>query len=230
MIPDPIIHKIQLSFTGCYLIQCTDGYLLIDTSYPKYFNAFKKQLHNLHINISDIKYLLLTHHHDDHAGFAHQLLTESGCRLIIHENAVAPLKNGESEQTMHPVNIRVKVVFSLFSLFHRHFAFPPVIPDDNDILVVGDNAELLRSIGIDGKILYTPGHSSDSISVLLSDGRAFVGDVAMNFLRFTGIKHRPIFVEDIETVYRSWDHLITEGAKVIYPAHGKPFPYAELTR
>ena len=58
---------------------------------------------------------------------------------------------------------------------------------DRDIIIEGDNDEFLKGIGIDGVILHTPGHTRDSISVLLSDGSAFVGDAAMNFLRWTGV-------------------------------------------
>jgi glyoxylase-like metal-dependent hydrolase (beta-lactamase superfamily II) len=191
---------------------------------------FQKSIAKLGIDMLEIKYLLLTHHHDDHAGFASELVKKIGCRVIAHRNAVAPLKHGESEDTMKPVNRRVKFVFSLFTLFHRQFTFPPMIPGENDIVLMGDDFDLLKSIGVNGKILYTPGHSRDSISVLLSDGNAFVGDVAMNFLRLTGIGHQPIYVEDINTVYESWQRLIEQGAKVIYPAHGNPFSVRELER
>ena len=50
-----------------------------------------------------------------------------------------------------------------------------------DYIVEGDNYEVLKEIGIDRTIFYTPGHTDDSISVVLSYGRAFVGDAAMNF-------------------------------------------------
>jgi glyoxylase-like metal-dependent hydrolase (beta-lactamase superfamily II) len=83
-------------------------------------------------------------------------------------------------------------------------------------------------MGVDGEIVSTPGHYRDCISVVLSDGAAFVGDAAMNFLRFTRIGHRPIYVEDINAVYESWHMLLDEGARVIYPAHGSPFPAREL--
>ena len=95
---------------------------------------------------------------------------------------------------------------------------------------MGDDYDLLKSLGVDGKILYTPGHSQDSISVILSNGRAFVGDVAMNFLRLTGIGHHPIFIEDINMVHGSWQRLIEQGGKRIYPSHGKPFSAQELAR
>lgn len=94
--------------------------------------------------------------------------------------------------------------------------------EEGDIILTGDDSEALEQIGIGGKILHTPGHSRDSISVTLSDGSAFVGDVAMNFLRITGIGHRPIYIEDIDTVYGSWQTLIEQGARVIYPSHGEP--------
>jgi glyoxylase-like metal-dependent hydrolase (beta-lactamase superfamily II) len=226
----PTIQKIKLGYTWCYLLKCSDGYLLIDTSYPDYFARFQKSLGKLGIDASKIKYLLLTHHHDDHAGFATELVRKTGCRVIVHRHAVAPLKKGESEDTIHPVNLRVKFVFSIFELFHRQFKFPPMIPGENDIILNGDDFNWLKDIGIDGKILYTPGHSSDSISILLSDGSAFVGDVAMNFLRLTGVGHRPIYVEDINAVYVSWHKLIEQGAKTIYPSHGNPFSARELIR
>jgi hydroxyacylglutathione hydrolase len=225
-----ILQKVRLGFTWCYLLKCTDGYLLIDTSYPNYFPKFQKSIAKLGIDVSEIKYLLLTHHHDDHAGFAAELVNKTGCRVIAHHSAIAPLKQGESEDTMQPVNRRVKFIFSLFQLFHQQFRFSPLIIGENDIILTGDDLDLLKSIGINGKILHTPGHSQDSISVILSDGNAFVGDVAMNFLRLTGTGHRPIYVEDINIVYESWQRLIEQGAKVIYPSHGKPFYARELVR
>jgi hydroxyacylglutathione hydrolase len=99
---------------------------------------------------------------------------------------------------------------------------------EDDYIINGDDSEILTKIGIDGKILHTPGHTEDSISVLLSDGKAFVGDAAMNFMNICRIKHRPIFVQDIEEVYKSWEKLAEYGAKTIYPAHGKPFSVEEL--
>jgi glyoxylase-like metal-dependent hydrolase (beta-lactamase superfamily II) len=65
---------------------------------------------------------------------------------------------------------------------------------------------------------------------VLSDGNAFVGDAAMNFLNFCGIGYRPIFIEDIELVFESWHKLVEHGAETIYPAHGRPFSAKKLTR
>jgi len=222
------IHSVKLGWTRCYLLNCTGGYLMIDTSYPGYYGQFEKKLAKKGITASDIKYLLLTHHHDDHAGFAAELVRRTGCWVIAHRNAVSALQQGKSEENIKPVNRRIQIVFSFYMLVHKEFNFPPVRLAEKDILIEGDDDSLLKSIGIDGVILHTPGHTRDSISVLLSDGSAFVGDAAMNFLRWTGVGHRPIYIEDINTVYESWRKLQERGARVIYPAHGRPFSAIKL--
>lgn len=35
-----VVHIIKLSYTHCYLMPCSDGHLLIDTSYPNTFPQF----------------------------------------------------------------------------------------------------------------------------------------------------------------------------------------------
>ena len=222
------VRSLKLGWTQCYLLKCTGGYLLIDTYYPKYYLRFEKKLANLGIATSDIKYLLLTHHHDDHAGFAAELVRSTGGQVIFHRNAVSPLKQGKSEETIKPVNWRIQIVFTLYTLFHKDFKFPPLTLTESNIVIEEDNNSFLKGIGIDGVILHTPGHTRDSISVLLSDGSAFVGDAAMNFLRWTGVGHRPIYIEDIDTVYESWRKLRERGARVIYPSHGRLFSATEL--
>jgi len=187
-----------------------------------------KALQGLEIEPSLIKYVFLTHHHDDHAGFAAELVEKTGGRIIAHQHALEPLARGRSEESMEPVNLRVRAIFSLFEIFHKDFSFPPVLVGEQDVVVERDDERLLRDIGIAGDILLTPGHCRDSMSILLDDGSAFVGDLAMNFLRFTGIKHRPIYIEDLDEVYRSWKKIIDRGARRIYPAHGRPFPAEDL--
>lgn len=197
---------------------------------PKYYEKFVKEIDKLGVELYKIHYLLLTHHHDDHAGFAARLVEQTGCKVIVHQNAILPLSKGESEDTIEPVNNCIRVVFSLFKIIHGEFKYKPLAITDKDFVVSGDNFDLLKGLGIEGKILHTPGHSRDSISVVLSDGNAFVGDAAMNFLNFCGIKYRPIFIEDIDMVFESWQKLAEHGAEQIYPAHGSSFSRKFLRR
>jgi hydroxyacylglutathione hydrolase len=51
------------------------------------------------------------------------------------------------------------------------------IPATNDNMVLSDEEFSLIGYGIPSKIIYTPGHSMGSVSVLLETGDAFVGDL-----------------------------------------------------
>jgi hypothetical protein len=61
---------------------------------------------------------------------------------------------------MQPFNRRVKFIFWIFTLFHRQFRCAPLILGENDIVLRGDDLDVLNSRGIDGKILYTPGQDT----------------------------------------------------------------------
>jgi glyoxylase-like metal-dependent hydrolase (beta-lactamase superfamily II) len=223
-------YRLNLGITKCYLLECPEGYLLIDTAYPGDYDKFIKAIGRRGVSLSQIKYLLLTHHHDDHAGFAARLVKQTGCQVIVHQDALFPLSQGESMDTGGPVNRCIKTLFLFFEMFHKEYKFPPLVTTERDVVVWGNDFDTLKRIGIDGKILHTPGHTQDSISVVLADGNAFVGDAAMNFLNFCQIKYRPIYVEDIDLVFESWRRLTESGAERIHPAHGNAFPAEKLTR
>ena len=226
-------HKfIRVGFSTCYIFNCNEGYLLIDVGYPGDYRKFKQKLKKKYdIEVSEIKYLLLTHHHDDHAGFATEFVKKTGAKLIVHENAIERLKMGASEEDSKPINKRIKYLIVLFNHFHQ-FKFPSVFLTDNDIIIRGknDDTEILKNLGINGRIIYTSGHTKDGISVLLSDGSVFCGDNAMNawYFNIFGIKKRPIYVQDIDLIFESWEKYSKLGGKKIFPTHGRPFNIKSL--
>ena len=80
---------------------------------------------------------------------------------------------------------------------------------------------------LQGKILFTPGHTSDSISLVIGD-IIFCGDAAMNGI--PSLNRITIWIEDKGSFYLSWDILMAENASLLYPAHGKPFDSNDLKR
>ena len=195
------IITIKVSFTNCFLVKAKKGYLMIDTSYPNKYASFLRKLQKRKIDLKEIKYLLLTHHHDDHAGFAAELVKDTGAKIIAQEQAIPYLEKGQSEEESKPVNCCIRTLLGAFTLFHK-FTYPPVKVTDRDLIIKKDNFKLLKEeVGIDGMILHTPGHTRDSISVVLADGKAFVGDLAMNMFNICRIKSRPIVFQSIEEVF-----------------------------
>jgi hydroxyacylglutathione hydrolase len=130
------------------------------------------------------------------------------------------------------VNRRVSLLLSLKGMFDKRWThtFPPYQVREQDILVEEETP--LSSIGIamDGKIIETPGHSIDSISLVFDDGQCIVGDAAANFLRWAGTRYCIISIDNLRDYYASWEKLIAERAQVIHPSHGNEFRVEALKR
>ena len=78
-------------------------------------------------------------------------------------------------------------------------------------IAVNETREKLRSIGIDGEIISTPGHSPDSVTLILDEGIAFTGDLTPE-----------IALPDDDVICRSsWKNIYGKKVTKIYPAHGK---------
>jgi len=77
---------------------------------------------------------------------------------------------------------------------------------DNVTISCVQSRAMLAKIGIAGEIFHTPGHSDDSVSLLLEDGSVFTGDLT-----------HPGLGEDSDA---SWQLLRERGAKQVYPGHG----------
>jgi glyoxylase-like metal-dependent hydrolase (beta-lactamase superfamily II) len=112
-----------------------------------------------------------------------------------------------------------KIVIALMKLITRSTRIPAFDVD----IEIGDEELSLAEYGIQGKIVYTPGHSSGSVSIVLEGGEVFVGDLAMNMAPLRFSPGLPIFGDDIQIVKNSWKKLLQMGVKTVYPAHGKPF-------
>lgn len=95
--------------------------------------------------------------------------------------------------------------------------FKEIILADNLRLLIAESRLFLKQIGISGTILSTPGHSDDSITLVLDDGTAFTGDLLPPTLVDTNIR---------DTVTRSWNAIRSLNARMIYPGHGpvRPLP------
>lgn len=238
------IIEIKLSVTNCFLIKNQRNYVMVDTGYEYDWDLFRKRLTEAAVGLQEISHIILTHHHDDHCGLLHKILEVNGSiRVVMSHQAESLLLKGENDRTHGGglLNKRVEFLIGLKQLYlslvlkksvnkKDNLKFKPYEARDNDIKIMGETR--LVDIGLDlaGKIIETPGHSIDSISIVFEDGDCIVGDTAANFLRFAGTKYCVIFVTDIREYYRSWEKLISHKVRRIFPAHGKPFAVEKLVR
>ena len=177
---DNNVMCLALSLTNCYLIKAGEGFLLIDNGFNYDEELFINGLRKLSVGFEEINYVFLTHHHNDHSGLTSYIIArDPAARVIMHESAAGALANGMNESLLKcgterggVLTIRTLLGITLRRLFHHEWTltFPSYANRDTDILIKKDDDLLLKQIGIGGRILYTPGHTADSISILLDNG------------------------------------------------------------
>jgi len=207
----PIMGMVQ-----CFLLKGEKN-ILIDAGIPGQIKGFQKGLAEAGVQFEEIELVLFTHGHFDHIGLAKEIVERSGAQTAIHQREKDWVESGKSP---FPSGVTAWGKFLTFTLK----LLPEMnVPGTKVDFTLGDEDFSLREYGIAGKVVYTPGHTLGSVSILLDNGVAIVGDLAMSAQIFRLSPGKPIFAEDVALVEASWRKLIDLGAKIIYPAHGKPF-------
>ncbi|MBQ2887150.1 MAG: MBL fold metallo-hydrolase [Alphaproteobacteria bacterium] len=187
------VSKLKYGNTNTFFIQGTNGGLLIDTDYAGTLSAFYKEIKTHGIKLSDIAYVLATHYHPDHIGLVSEIMKQ-GVKLLL-------------------VDTQVEYVHFADEIFSRdkRLDYKPINVDDSIILECNESREFLQSIGIAGEIISTPSHSYDSISLILDDGRCFVGDLEP--IEYLG------GYESNDRLKKDWNIVMNYDPKIIYYAH-----------
>jgi hydroxyacylglutathione hydrolase len=217
----------SLGMVNSYLVK-QEGLILVDTGLPKVGSYkgmnLKKALKSLSSEPGDIRLILITHGHYDHIGLLSDLKTLTGAKVAVSQHEREWVEKG-----LRPLPKAVTLWGRMLLAYEKmSLGWMKVSPTKVDI-VLEDKAFSLQPFGIHGKVIYTPGHSPGSVSLILDTGEAFVGDLTMNGLPFRIGPGMPIMADDVAAVRVSWRTVLDNGAKTIYPAHGKPFQ-AEVLR
>ena len=210
-----------------YLIPSGDGWILIDTGYEGGFSHFHKMLEKNGLRPEEIRYVFLTHAHDDHAGFLNEVLAATSADVILHPKALEGLKRGQNSFEGGCSSYLAWLFCQILALFgHGEHRYPPIKEEYLDRLIpVG--SERFRMLGFPYEVLETPGHTADHIALLVGD-LLFCGDAAMN--GFPSCRRTTIWIENLPQFRRSWETMLEKSPRLLYPAHGKPFPTADLKK
>lgn len=161
---------------------------------PKLLGTLKRK----GVTLKAVSALLVTHYHPDHAGLA-QELKDQGVRLIVMESQKAAIP--ELRRHIKPT-----------------YPYREISLNGNVNLGFAESRSYLQKMGICGEVLSTPGHSADSVTLVLDEGAAFTGDLTR--LALATEETRP----ELE---QSWVKIRAHLARVIYPGHGPIWQFAE---
>ena len=175
--------------TNYWVVGATKSRLLVDIGWPGTLGTMKAALKRMGVPVSEIRYALATHYHIDHAGLAEEIKREGVSLLVIEVQCPAtPIMKSWTK----PADNYIEITDA-----------------GNVTITIGESRPFLAQLGIVGQILHTPGHSDDSVSLLLDDGSVFTGDLPPEEVCW-----------DNPRALASWRLLREAGATRVYPAHG----------
>lgn len=214
------IIRIPLPYSNAYLV-IDQHAILVDAGFPGDADAIMRAIARAGLTPRDITLLVHTHGHIDHAGTTAELTRRIGMPTMIHQADAHNLITG-TNGIVTPRNFEARLVAAMLVR-----PFDPVTPD-----IVLSAETSLQAYGVDGQIIFTPGHTKGSLSLLFGNGEAIVGDVIMG--GWWGGVLRPqhpnyhYFIDDIHDVHQSISRLLSYAPTRWYVGHGGPLALARV--
>ncbi|HOV10530.1 MAG TPA: MBL fold metallo-hydrolase [Bacteroidales bacterium] len=204
------IIRILSGRSNVFLLTNGQKNVLIDSSVSRLWKKLVKKLDKL--GIHSIDYLILTHAHFDHAGNANQIQKKFDAFVIIQKEEAPCLSNGDN---ILPggTTIFTRPIMNLFGkrLFSR-FKYKPC---KCNLMV--DSCLDLKAFGFNAYLMHTPGHTIGSMSLIVDDEIAIVGDSMFGVFKWSVF---PPFAENAEQMIKSWGKLLATNCTWFIPSHG----------
>jgi len=204
------VIRILSGRSNVFLLTNGEKNILIDTS-PKFiWKKLVKRLKLLEVN--QIDYLILTHTHYDHTENSKKIREKYSSKIIVHKDEASYLTSGENILP-NGTNAITKLIIRLFAKqFMSKFRYEPC---QYDYLV--DSVFDLSNIGFNAYIMHTPGHTIGSMSIIIDDNIAIVGDTMFGVFKWSVF---PPYANNITQMIDSWGKLLKTNCLVFIPAHG----------
>ncbi|MHB8468640.1 MAG: MBL fold metallo-hydrolase [Gaiellaceae bacterium] len=161
--PIDLLHQGAERCIGVYVVDTEDGPALFDCGPASTIPALKAGLDAAGLRLVDLRHLILSHIHLDHAGAAGALVREHPA-LEVHVSAIG------APHLVDPSRLEASARRLYGDAFDALWGELVPVPAQN-VHVAGD-----RVAGLD--CFPTPGHASHHVSYLDRDGTLYAGDAA----------------------------------------------------
>ncbi len=204
------ITQIMSGRSNVFLLSNGKNNILIDTSVSRLWTKLQKHLEKL--GIISIDYLILTHAHYDHAANANRIKEKFKSSVIVHKEEVNYLSNGDNILPNGTTIFTKPIVNILGKRMFSKFKYEPCKPD----LLIDAGYDLL-DLGFKACIIHTPGHTIGSMSLIVDDEIAIVGDTMFGIFNWSVF---PPYAENIDLMIISWGKLLETNCSIFLPSHG----------
>lgn len=196
--------------SNVFLLTDGNSNILIDTSYRLNKRILLKRLKSL--GIHHIDFLILTHTHFDHAANARIIKEKFNAVVIVSKFESSDLASGENIMP-EGTNFFTRLLVKLFSTG----VFPDVKYEPCQFDLQVDSFLDLWDYGFNAQIIHTPGHTIGSISIVVDNEIAIVGDTMFGVFPWSVF---PPFANDVKLLITSWEKLLDTNCSLFLPSHG----------
>jgi metallo-beta-lactamase class B len=189
------------------LVTSDEGHVLIDGTLPENAKLIVANIRALGFRVEDVKLIMNSHAHSDHAGGIAELQRLTGATVAASDRGAAAMKRGRGGQDDPQ--------------FEHGDAFPPI----KNVRIVRDR-HVLKVGGIEITVQYTPGHTPGGTSwtwqscegerclnMVYGDSLTAVSD---NSFKFTGDPRYPTALQDLT---RSIERIESLPCDILITAH-----------
>ncbi len=212
------IHHFLKERSNAFVVESSDQLYVVDSGRQNDVETVLQSIVDLQAETKkNAHWLILTHTHYDHSGGAAMLKKELGLKVVVGKAEVRFLKNGFTPLP-EGTNLFTDWVSDLGrQMSGKGFDYPPVRA----------NKALSHEWAVDPaiRVILTPGHTQGSMSVIVNDEVAIVGDT------LSGLDPShvlPPYADDINELLKSWGLLLATPCHSFLPGHGNVIKRAEL--
>jgi len=224
-----------LRTVNMYALVGKEGWTLIDAGIgtPEARTALAEALQQAHLDIKDLRTLVLTHHHPDHVGISGELQEQSGATVYMHPLDIETVQIHWSRSMANR--------FSNVSSFLAHHGLPQTelwytkadssfvhsiiqVPPREGITPVEDG-QYLDLADEQYRVIWTPGHADGHICLLReSDGVFIAADhVLPRITPNIGLYSKDARPNPLSDYLDSLAKVTDLSTSIVLPGHGEPF-------
>jgi len=207
----PRVVQFATPVANSYAIVGESGVVLVDAQEADFEDFIVESLAAENIDRGDVKAILLTHGHADHAGSVAALATALEVPAYVGQGDVSMVTAGQNRE--------LPSMSLIASLLKRMLggAYPPYA----DVKGVAGSMDL-SSMGVDGIARVGAGHTDGAMLIELGNGVAVVGDLIRGEMLAPYEAEMHFFHEHCPTSHAQLQLLLDNGTTLFYVGHGGP--------
>lgn len=216
------ITRILAGAGNAYFIRTEQFLMMVDTGTSSSFKRLKKNLGSVMGDHEKLDVLVLTHSHYDHCQNVARIKEAYQCKIVMGAEEASYATEGYTPLPRGTFLVTRWLTALGNRIGPARFGYEAFIPD---LLIRGGQPVDGKTPGIHA--IKTKGHTRGSISLIIDQEVAIVGDAMFGIFRNSIY---PPFADDKEAMVSSWNKLLQTGCRIYLPGHGRPIRRALLRK